>query len=114
MQHPRPRSPEAGHLLDDLRGCERERRSQASVSLVGEIVLERAGVGDAHPGEGQSLLTLEVGNLLGRPLGQWVLRGSIPGGLQCFQQARGVARQYGPVGMAPAGHLELDQGLEPQ
>ena len=111
---PRPRRPEAVTRSTICAGVEGERGLEAAIAIVGEIVIQRRGVGDAHACEGQSLLAREIGNVLGRSVSKWVLGGPPAGRLERLQEACSIVRLHGSVRMAPARHLELDHRLEPQ
>ena len=64
---PRPRRPDSIDLIDDLRAAHRRGAPQTFVSAMRDVIVQRDRIDHAHAREGQSLLILEIGNLLGEP-----------------------------------------------
>ena len=97
-------------------GLHGERRLEAAVAAVREVIGHRARIGDADASEGQPLLALEIRDLLGRSVRQRVALGSIArsGEKTGVEQARDRGGMHRTVGVAHAGHLDLHHRLEPE
>ena len=61
---PRPRRPESVTACTMAAGAQRERRFQSAVAAVRAVVVEAARIDDADAGERESLLALQVGDVV--------------------------------------------------
>src|ERR1700694_586038 len=55
-----------GDFLHDFRARHCECAGETAIAAVGEVILERHGLGESDAREGQALLALEVSDFIGR------------------------------------------------
>ena len=98
------------HLIGDLRAIKRRCVPQTFVSAVREVIVERDWIDHAHAREGQSLLILEIGNLLGESQAKFVGAALQKTGVEELRHRVGAHRT---VSDAATRGRHLDHRLQP-
>jgi len=106
-----PAQPRFGDLGDDFGGFHSQRLGEPGKTAMGLEIIDGKRVDDAAAGKGQPNLAGEIGDLLGGPMAQRVVRAVQEAALE---QARDVLGRHRPVSDAPLGGFDLHQGLQPQ
>ncbi len=97
-----------GDLGDYRLGRHAEGALEATVAVVGDVILQRQRVGDADAGEGQALLALEIFDFLGQAVAQRMCLALVETGIE---QAGNIACLDRAIGDTTGRRGDLDQRL---